>query len=98
MFGVGGMELFIILVIALIVLGPNKLPDLAKMLGKAMGEFQRATSDLKREIDIAGENKSYSAKPDSDDKDSETENPLTTEPSSETKEQDDDNKQKQGAD
>jgi sec-independent protein translocase protein TatB len=97
MFGIGGMELFIILVIALIVLGPNKLPDLAKMLGKAMGEFQRATGDLKREIDIAGENKSYSAKPESDDKESVTENPPT-EPSSEPKEPDDDNRQKQGAD
>ena len=95
MFGIGGMELFIILVIALIVLGPNKLPDLAKMLGKAMGEFQRATGDLKREIDIAGENKSYSAKPESDDKNNETEN-APAETSSESKKQDGDNKQ--GAD
>jgi len=79
------------------VLGPNKLPDLAKMLGKAMGEFQRATGDLKREIDIAGEDRSYSAKPESDDKDSETENPPT-EPSAETEEPDDDNRNKQGAD
>ena len=94
MFGVGGMELFIILVIALIVLGPNKLPDLAKMLGKAMGEFQRATSDLKREIDIAGENKNYSAKPEPDDKDkdSKTEN-APTETSSESKDPSEDNKQ-----
>ncbi len=53
MFGIGGQELFIILIIALIVLGPKKLPDLAKSLGKALGEFQRATQDLKREIDIS---------------------------------------------
>ncbi len=97
MFGIGGMELFIILVVALIVLGPNKLPDLAKMLGKAMGEFQRATGDLKREIDIAGESRNYSSKSETDVKDSETENPLA-EPLSESKESGDDNKHKQGAD
>lgn len=55
MFGIGGQELFIILIIALIVLGPKKLPDLAKSLGKAMGEFQRATQDLKREIDLSAQ-------------------------------------------
>ncbi|MEN6473799.1 MAG: twin-arginine translocase TatA/TatE family subunit [Syntrophaceae bacterium] len=55
MFGIGGQELFIILIIALIVLGPKKLPDLAKSLGRALGEFQRATQDLKREIDISGQ-------------------------------------------
>jgi Tat protein translocase TatB subunit len=61
MFGIGGTELFIILLIALIVLGPNKLPELAKMLGRAMGELQKATSDIKREIDISGEKPSYSS-------------------------------------
>lgn len=55
MFGIGGQELFIILIIALIVLGPKKLPDLAKSLGKALGEFQRATQDLKRDIDISSQ-------------------------------------------
>jgi sec-independent protein translocase protein TatB len=95
MFGIGGTELFIILVIALIVLGPNKLPDLAKMLGKAMGELQRATSDLKREIDISGEHKNDSVAPKSDEKNNETEN-VPTETSSETKDQGGDNKQ--GAD
>jgi len=60
MFGIGGMELFIILVVALIVLGPGKLPGVARMLGKAMGELQRATSDLKREIDISAQKNSNS--------------------------------------
>lgn len=55
MFGIGGQELIVILVIALIVLGPKKLPDLAKSLGRAMGEFQRAATDLKREIDLSGQ-------------------------------------------
>jgi len=53
MFGIGGQELIIILVLALILLGPKKLPDIAKSLGKAMGEFQRASDDLKKEIDLS---------------------------------------------
>jgi sec-independent protein translocase protein TatB len=53
MFGIGGSELIVILVIALIVVGPKRLPELAKTIGKALGEFQKATDDLKREIDVS---------------------------------------------
>jgi sec-independent protein translocase protein TatB len=52
MFGIGMQELLLILVIALIILGPKKLPDVAKALGKAMNEFKRATSDLKESLDV----------------------------------------------
>ncbi len=52
MFGMGWLEILLILAIALIVIGPQKLPELAKTLGKAMGELKRATSDLKESIDI----------------------------------------------
>jgi Tat protein translocase TatB subunit len=51
MFGIGMPELLIILAVALIVIGPKKLPDLAKSLGRAMGEFKRATNDLKQSIE-----------------------------------------------
>ncbi|KJS28637.1 MAG: hypothetical protein VR64_23570 [Desulfatitalea sp. BRH_c12] len=51
MFGIGMPELLLILAVALIVIGPKKLPDLAKSLGKAMGEFKRATNDLKQSIE-----------------------------------------------
>lgn len=51
MFGIGMPELLLILAVALIVIGPKKLPDLARSLGKAMGEFKRATSDLKQTIE-----------------------------------------------
>ncbi|MFZ3047045.1 MAG: Sec-independent protein translocase protein TatB [Desulfatirhabdiaceae bacterium] len=51
MFGIGMQEMIMILAIALIVIGPKKLPDLARSLGKAMGEFKKATSDLKETID-----------------------------------------------
>ncbi len=52
MFGMGMPEILLILAIALIVIGPKKLPDLAKGLGRALGEFKRATGELKASIDI----------------------------------------------
>ncbi|HOJ13517.1 MAG TPA: Sec-independent protein translocase protein TatB, partial [Deltaproteobacteria bacterium] len=51
MFGIGGQELLVILVIALIVLGPKNLPEIARTLGRAFGQFQRATDDIKREFE-----------------------------------------------
>ena len=47
MFGIGSTELLVILVVALIVIGPSKLPDLMKTLGKGMAEFRRMSSDVK---------------------------------------------------
>ena len=52
MFGLGMPEILLILAIALIVIGPQKLPDLAKTLGRAMGEFKRSAQDFKRSIDV----------------------------------------------
>jgi sec-independent protein translocase protein TatB len=52
MFGIGMPEMILILAVALIVLGPKKLPDLAKSLGRALGEFKKATRELKESIDI----------------------------------------------
>ncbi len=54
MLGIGMQEIIIILVVALIVIGPKKLPDLAKALGRAIGEFRRAADDLKENLDING--------------------------------------------
>jgi Tat protein translocase TatB subunit len=52
MFGLGMPEVLMILAIALIVIGPKKLPDLAKTLGRALGEFKRSAQDFKRSIDV----------------------------------------------
>jgi sec-independent protein translocase protein TatB len=52
-FGIGPSELLVILVIALLVLGPKRLPELARSLGKALGEFRRATSDITTELENA---------------------------------------------
>ena len=55
MFGIGMPEMILILAIALIVIGPKKLPDLAKSLGRAMRAFTKATSELKETMQIDNE-------------------------------------------
>ena len=50
MFGIGPTELIIILAIALLVIGPKRLPDLARSLGKGLAEFRRATADVTDEL------------------------------------------------
>ena len=52
MFGIGVPEMILILAIALIVIGPKKLPDLAKSLGRAMREFKKATTEFKETMDL----------------------------------------------
>jgi len=55
MFGIGMPEMLVILALALIVIGPKKLPDLAKSLGRTMREFKKATSEFKETIQLEGE-------------------------------------------
>jgi TatA/E family protein of Tat protein translocase len=52
MFGSLGIpELIMIFIVALIVFGPKRLPEIGKTLGKAMGEFKKATDDFKNTIE-----------------------------------------------
>jgi sec-independent protein translocase protein TatB len=51
MFGISGFELVIVLLLALILLGPERLPDAAKTFGKAMRQVRQATDDLKGKIE-----------------------------------------------
>lgn len=50
MFNIGGGEFLVIALIALIVLGPQRLPDAAKQIGKAMGELRRMSSGFQNEL------------------------------------------------
>ena len=50
MFGIGSTELLLILVVALLVLGPKNLPKVAHTLGRAMGEFRRVSTEFQRTL------------------------------------------------
>jgi Tat protein translocase TatB subunit len=64
-FSLGGGEVFVILLIALIVLGPNKLPDAARKIGNVMGEIRRMSAGFQKEMRAAIEDagRSEQAKP-----------------------------------
>ena len=53
MFNIGMPELLLILAVALIVLGPKRLPEIARALGKIVGEFRRTTQDIRDDFDIS---------------------------------------------
>ena len=53
MFGIGPMELIVIVVLALIVLGPERFPEAGRSLGKAMRELRSVADDLTREVKVS---------------------------------------------
>lgn len=59
MFGIGSTELLVIFVVALIVLGPKSIPQIAKTLGKAMGEFKKVSTDFQRTMNAEVENEEH---------------------------------------
>lgn len=50
MFGIGPMELVVIVVLALLIFGPQRLPELARNLGKGLAEFRRASNELRQTL------------------------------------------------
>jgi TatA/E family protein of Tat protein translocase len=48
---IGVPELIMIFIVALVLFGPKKLPEIGRTIGKAMGEFRRATNDLQRSLE-----------------------------------------------
>ena len=50
MFGIGSMEVLVILVVALLVLGPQNLPKVARSVGRAMGEFRKVSTEFQRTL------------------------------------------------
>jgi len=50
LFGLGVPELIVIMIIALIIFGPSKLPDIAKAIGRAIREFQKASQDVEKQV------------------------------------------------
>lgn len=53
---IGGPEIFIIFIIVLVVFGPNKIPEIARGLGKGMRQVKDATNEIKREINDSAKN------------------------------------------
>jgi TatA/E family protein of Tat protein translocase len=85
MFGIGMPELLLILGLALIVLGPKKLPELARALGKGMAEFRRATDELKdefRQLENEQESSPHATEKDDPSLATPAEPPATPDPSS----------------
>lgn len=52
---ISGQEIFIILLVILVLFGANRIPEIAKGLGKGMQEFRKATDDIKREMNDYGQ-------------------------------------------
>lgn len=60
---IGPAELIVILLVALVVFGPRKLPELGKSLGAGLREFRKSTQSLKDELDVGLNDKSAQAAP-----------------------------------
>jgi sec-independent protein translocase protein TatA len=63
MFGIGGGELFLIILVVLMLFGSDKIPEIARTLGKGMAQIKNATNDIKQEIhksaDVDGLKKTF---------------------------------------
>ena len=63
MFNLGGMEILVILVVALVVLGPDKLPKFMRSVGKSIGELRRVSTEFQRTLSTELENPEVKSSP-----------------------------------
>ena len=61
--GIGGIEIFVILVVALVIFGPKKLPEMGRSLGKAIREFKSAGTEIQDELTKAADEIDRDTKP-----------------------------------
>ena len=52
MFNIGPSELIVIFLVALLIVGPKRLPDIGRTIGKSLREFRRASDDFKQHLDF----------------------------------------------
>ncbi|GGA64166.1 Sec-independent protein translocase [Flavobacterium palustre] len=62
MFGIGGGELIFIMFVVLLLFGSDKIPEIARTMGKAMAQLKNATNDIKHEIQKGAEENGLDAK------------------------------------
>lgn len=62
MFGIGGGEIFLIIIVALMLFGSENIPQIARSLGKMMAQLKHATDDIKHEITKSAEENGFDAK------------------------------------
>lgn len=79
MFGLGMQEMIVILVIALLIFGPKKLPELGRSLGRGLAEFKRASEELKEglAVELSAEEEKAAAVVHEDRQPAKTEAPPT---------------------
>jgi sec-independent protein translocase protein TatB len=78
MFGIGTSEILIVLVIALLLLGPKEIPKIARTIGRGMRELERAKDELKQTIEFEAEkaDKEEASAKDSGEKESKEQEPT----------------------